>query len=126
MRSPIRFMASTRARTNPFYVLLVVVGIVFSLTAMLYFILMLNQMEGRHGELSGVLHFMDKYGMRVMMLEIGVLAVATVGAIGTEHIWNPETTAERNVNSKEPSKPKEPSVAPSTDANAIPQSRKPS
>lgn len=78
---------------NPFYVLLVLAGVAFGLTALGYFIMAAmatydpvgsRQAMDRQG---GLLAVMDNYGVKMMIVELIVLAVATVMAIGTDRIW---------------------------------------
>jgi hypothetical protein len=79
--------------TNPFYVVLVVVGIAFCLTAACYMILMFrSQHPGMTpaeaaGSGRGLLAFIDQYGNWIFLGELAVLAVATVGAITTDQYW---------------------------------------
>jgi hypothetical protein len=73
---------------NPFYALLVVVGVLFSLTACAYFVMALR---GANPELvrdsRGWLAALEEHGLRVLLVELAVLAVATFGAIGTDDYW---------------------------------------
>ena len=77
---------------NPFYVLLLMVGAVFAVTACCYGVMMVQQGDAQRlaaaeGQTSGLIRFMDEYGFTVLMWEVGVLAVCTVAAIGTDDYW---------------------------------------
>jgi predicted small integral membrane protein len=86
-----------RQRTNPFYAALIVVGIAFTITAAAYFVMTLRgtkswpparqaksaKSEDRHG----LLEFLEQHGVTLMAGELGLLALATWGAIGTDHWW---------------------------------------
>ena len=78
---------------NPFYVVLVLAGVAFGLTALGYFIMAAmatydpvgsRQAMDREG---GLLAVMNRFGVKMMIIELIVLAVATVMAIGTDRIW---------------------------------------
>ena len=83
-------MARGRQRTNPFYVLLIAIGVLFTLTASAYFVLALHGNAALAAEpprLDGLLGFMDRHGAQLLVIELGLLAAATCGAIGTDHWW---------------------------------------
>jgi hypothetical protein len=73
---------------NPFYALLVVVGVLFSLTACAYFVMTL---QGANPELvrdsQGWMAVLEEHGLAILLVELAVLAVATFGAIGTDDYW---------------------------------------
>lgn len=81
----------TKRGFNPFYVLLIVAGIAFSITAFAYFVMALQGAQGRGGAASpagaALLEFLDDYGAIAMAAELALLAVATVGAISTDRYW---------------------------------------
>lgn len=77
---------------NPFYPVLLVVGVAFAITASAYGISAAQLIEpGQTDDLSesgfGLVQFMDRYGVTLMMWELGALAVATFAAIGTDEFW---------------------------------------
>jgi len=103
-------VAKEKAPSNPFYSVLVIVGVLFVLTACSYFVMTLQGREASYGR--GLLpgdntaeagdapanrdasvnkaeftRFMDQYGFTLLMVELGVLAVATFAAIGTDEYW---------------------------------------
>lgn len=85
------------AISNPFYAVLVIVGTVFVITACAYgmmaFRAVAPQMPGDNPQQHPLLHFMDVYGSRLLMIEIAVLALATFAAIGTDDYWARRGTA---------------------------------
>lgn len=76
---------------NPFYAVLVVAGTVFLITACAYgmmaFRAVLPPGPGGNLQQHPLLHFMDAYGSRLMMIEIAVLALAAFAAMGTDDYW---------------------------------------
>lgn len=77
---------------NPFYVLLVIVGIAFSITAFAYFVMTLRDAQAAgvvdpKGAGAPLLAFLDRYGTMAMAVELVLLALATVGAISTDRYW---------------------------------------
>ena len=84
-------MSLTKTK-NPFYLLLVVAGIAFALTACAYGVMMVQNLEppagGEPAERHGLIVFMEEHGFTALMAELGVLAVATFLAIGTDEFWN--------------------------------------
>lgn len=86
-------MPSKSKGRNPFYVVLVLAGAAFGLTALGYFIMAamatydptrsMQSLESQHG----LLPFMDRHGKTLMIVELCVLAVATLLAIATDGWW---------------------------------------
>jgi len=91
-----RHMPRTKT-INPFYVLLVLLGIAFSITACAYGVMAFKAVHaGRQGADdappadaagSGLLEFMDKHGARLMAAELALLGLATVAAMATDRYW---------------------------------------
>ena len=83
-------MPRKRPAFNPFYSLLVVLGIVFALTACAYSVMTLRAVRPPQDEPAGggaLLEFLDKRGAQLMAAELALLAVASVGAIATDRYW---------------------------------------
>ena len=78
---------------NPFYPVLVLVGILFTLTACSYFVMAMRADKDPATALreiesgQGFVAMMDRYGVTMMAVELAVLAVATVAAMGTDEYW---------------------------------------
>ena len=85
-------MARWRGFYNPFYALLVMTGIAFCLTAFAYGVM---TVQGLHGVDPGQMSQagvwlndrLDRHGVTVLGIELAVLAVCTVAAIGTDAWW---------------------------------------
>jgi hypothetical protein len=82
---------SKRKGINPFYILLVVLGISFTLTACGYGVLMVRAVRPAGGDTSpagtALLAFLDRHGEWLMTIELVLLAVATFGAIASDRYW---------------------------------------
>jgi hypothetical protein len=81
---------------NPLYVLLVVAGVVFAITAFAYGVMTVKMLDPDQArairrEGTGLMHFMDVHGFRLLMIELVILATATVGAIATDSWWRKRT-----------------------------------
>ena len=86
-------MAKSKQPKNPFYPVLLIVGVLFAVTACAYCVMAFRAVTGEppaqadtSGE--GLMRFLDQYGMWIMLAEISVLAIATAGAIGTDSYWS--------------------------------------
>jgi hypothetical protein len=96
-----------RERTNPFYVLLVAIGMAFTVTACAYFVMALRESGagGRRVDVAAtsdtqgpqsLLDFLNRHGVKLLIIELAILALATCGAIGTDRWWsagNPQKLA---------------------------------
>ena len=83
-------MPAKRSATNPFYALLVVLGIAFTLTACAYCVMALKAVRPQAEQQAAgqaLLDFLDRYGAAVMAGELALLALATVAAIATDRYW---------------------------------------
>jgi hypothetical protein len=87
-------VSETKSRANPFYVILVLVGVVFAITATAYGVMAVKQLHAsqtpwaQQAKDAGFVLFMDRHGPKLMLIELGVLALATFAAIGTDSIWS--------------------------------------
>lgn len=96
-------MSKQRAAVNPFYVLLVIVGIAFTITACAYGVMAFKAVrsgavvtlherdaarpsqDGASGE--ALLEFLDQHGIELMAAELLLLGLATLAAMGTDQYW---------------------------------------
>jgi hypothetical protein len=92
----------SRPARNPFYVVLGAVGILFTITAAAYCVAVLRGIRPETAKQGGghaLERLMDGHGTTILVSEIAVLAVATVGAIWLDHVEGERTrrrrTAER-------------------------------
>ena len=72
---------------NPFYAVLVVAGVTFALTATMYGVMTVRALDARAREPEGVIAFMEKHGLTLMVVELLVLTLLTFTAIGTDDYW---------------------------------------
>jgi hypothetical protein len=78
---------------NPFYSILVVAGAAFGVTAMAFASASVIAQQNPHLALEsqesgrGLIALMDVYGFPLMLIEIAVLAVASVLAMTTDGYW---------------------------------------
>lgn len=88
---------------NPFYVLLVIVGIAFCLTACAYGMMTVRAARGgaiaNGSPPSALIDFLDRHGARLMAGEIALLAVATFAAMGTDRRRSLRSEAARRAKS---------------------------
>lgn len=78
-----------RPARNPFYALLGIVGFLFTITAAAYCVSVLRGIRPETAQTGGghaLERLMDDHGTTILVAEIGVLAVATVGAIWLDHL----------------------------------------
>ena len=79
-------------RPNPFYVLLVVVGALFAVTAIAYGVMAVVDVRAS-AQMSPVdsthplLAWLRSHGTTALLVELAVLAVLTCAAIGTDSYW---------------------------------------
>lgn len=86
-------MATPKRAINPFYVLLVIVGVAFLITACAYGVMTIKQMrvegsDADNGSSASFVQFVDEHGFALLMWEIALLALATVAAIATDEFWS--------------------------------------
>ncbi len=122
------FMATGKKRVNPFYVLLVLAGVAFALTACAYGVMTVKELhaaqaaihpshvDGSTAQMSvgpGFVQFMDQQGPRLMLFELIALALTTFAAMGTDRFWSAE--GERAAAAQDPI-PSQPSSQPPSNA----------
>lgn len=94
-------MASASRPTNPFYFVLLAVGMLFAITACSYFVMTLQgrSMSLGRSEAAGnqeFVEFVDRYGFTALMIELGLLAAATFAAMATDEYWTRKAAREEN------------------------------
>ena len=85
---------------NPFNVVLLVVGVLFVVTACGYSVMAVkgaHPLEAGQETESGqrLLGLLDEHGFTALMVELAVLAVATFAAIATDDYWARRGAAQR-------------------------------
>ena len=103
--------------TNPFYILLVISGAAFAITAMAFGVMTVRDLHAsrnadyapvvvdpltRVAESGGFNKLVDRYGTKIMIGELVLLAIGTFGAIGyDQHLDRCELNAEsQNANTE--------------------------
>jgi hypothetical protein len=89
-------MPQPKAR-NPFYALLVAVGVAFALTACAYGVMTVRGLDPHAADEEGLVGLMDRHGLTIMAVELALLAVLTVLAIATDECWSRQTGQQTNV-----------------------------
>ena len=87
---------------NPFYLLLVVAGVMFFVTAFAYGVMAVRQLHDSPAVASTdsdrtFVEIMDRHGPGVMVAELIVLSMATVAAIATDGYWSRTAAAVSNL-----------------------------
>jgi hypothetical protein len=85
---------------NPFYTLLIPVGMAFVITAFAYGFMAFVEVNATNSEAREQTRhplsiWLNEHGTNLVLCELGVMAVLTVGAIATDHWWMNEATAHK-------------------------------
>jgi uncharacterized membrane protein len=75
---------------NPFYVVLLVVGVVFAITACAYGVMTVRGLDPRLADEEGLMALMSQHGLWIMVAELALLGVLMVAAIATDDYWTGE------------------------------------
>jgi hypothetical protein len=93
-------VAKPKEPFNPFYALLVLLGVIFFVTASAYGVMAFKAVQAPVAEDVATPHpllvFLDQHGMQLLVVELVLLALATFGAMGTDRYWI--NRAERRAN----------------------------
>ena len=101
-------MARRSAPINPFYIVLVIAGIVFAITACAYGVMTFLAMQAGYADQKpALLAFLEEHGGMLLTIELAVLAVATFAAIGTDSYWDRRAAAKNEANHAGTSQPRE-------------------
>jgi hypothetical protein len=76
-----------RKPINPFYVDLVPVGILFGITACAYTAMLIRPQQVQATESTAWIGFLDRYGLTLIVIELAVLFLLTIAAIGSDDYW---------------------------------------
>jgi len=88
-----------RRRRNPFYALLGIVGVLFTLTAVSSCLTVLRGVRPETAAVRGthpLERLLDRHGTAILAGELAVLAIATVGAVALDHVDGERQRAERD------------------------------
>ena len=85
-------MAKKTAGVNPFYVLLVLIGIAFTLTACAYGVMAFKVVRTKERAAeqpagAALLTYLDEHGAQLMAVEVALLALCSFGAMATDRYW---------------------------------------
>lgn len=110
----------SRPPRNPFYAILGIVGFAFTITAAAYCVSVLRGIRPAGGAAGGESHaldrLMDDHGTTILVAEIAVLAIATVGAIWLDHVAGERIRRERAAREAAPAADA-PAAGPEADAS---------
>jgi len=93
-------MAKSKEPLNPFYVALVVVGILFVITAFAYGTMAFRAIAPDRGAAADnhpLTEFLDGHGVELMGWELGLLAVTTMAAMMLDRVRSLRQEATRSV-----------------------------
>jgi hypothetical protein len=76
-----------RKPTNPFYVTLVPVGVVFGITACAYTVMAYLGRDPHRPLNDGLTGLMQQHGLVIMVVELAILGLLTIAAISTDEFW---------------------------------------
>jgi len=74
-------------RVNPFYIALLPVGVAFALTACAYGVMTVRGLNRHLADEPGLMQLMTQHGLTILVVELVLLAMLTVAAIGTDDYW---------------------------------------
>jgi hypothetical protein len=81
---------SDKKPVNPFYVLLVILGIIFGITACAYGVMTVKMSTVEGIAMASdvpVMKFLNDHGLTVLLVELALLGVACFAAMGTDSYW---------------------------------------
>ena len=77
---------------NPFYILLLIAGVAFCLSACTYGVMMVKRIEPHANPAAaadaGLVEFVAQHGAVVLTVELIALALCTVAAMATDSFWS--------------------------------------
>jgi hypothetical protein len=86
--------------TNPFYLALIPVGVIFAITACSYMVMSYRGLDPHSQSEQGLLGLMNHWGLTIMGVELALLGVLTVAAIGSDDYWTRRFEASQNSTKK--------------------------
>jgi hypothetical protein len=73
--------------TNPLYIAALPVGVLFAITACAFVVMTLKGGDPQVGESTGLMRLLDRHGVLILIIELAVLGILTMGAIFTDSFW---------------------------------------
>ena len=101
-------MRRSQKSANPFYVLLIIAGLSFALTATAYVVMAFREAHAREGTTKNettavatsdehpLMVWMRHHGDAALLTELGLLAMCTFAAIGTDSYWQRRAESQRS------------------------------
>jgi hypothetical protein len=72
---------------NPFYRALLAVGVVFAISACAYGVMTVRGLDPRLADEQGLMGLMNQHGLTILVVELVLLGILTVAAIGSDDFW---------------------------------------
>ena len=92
-------MKPSKKSANPFYALLILVGLAFVVTAAAYGVMAVREsraaVTGEAVAEHPLMRWMHEHGNTALVAELAALGVCTFGAIGTDEFWQRRATRRR-------------------------------
>ncbi len=89
-------MKRSKKSANPFYAILVIVGLTFVVTAAAYGVMAVREIRAATSSEPVAEHalmkWMHEHGNTALLSELAILGVCTFGAIGTDDFWQRRAT----------------------------------
>jgi len=97
----------SRKSANPFYVLLIIAGLSFAMTATAYVVMAFRDSHAREEAIATdaaavatsdehpLMVWMRHHGDAALLTELGMLAICTFAAIGTDSYWQRQAESRR-------------------------------
>ena len=101
-------MRRSQKFANPFYVLLIIAGLSFALTATAYVVMAFREAHARNETIANattavaasdehpLMEWMRRHGNATLLTELGLLAICTFAAIGTDSYWQRRVDSRRS------------------------------
>lgn len=101
-------MRRSRKSANPFYVLLILAGLSFAITATAYVVMAFREANAHAEPVAGaastisssdehpLMQWMRRHGNAALLTELGLLAICTFAAIGTDSYWQRKADVRRS------------------------------
>jgi hypothetical protein len=90
-------MQRSKKSANPFYALLILVGLSFVVTAAAYGVMAVREsraaVSGEPVAEHPLMKWMHEHGNTALLTELALLGVCTFGAIGTDEFWQRRAAA---------------------------------
>jgi len=84
--------ARRKQAANPFYLLVVLVGIAFTVTACSYGLMAFRELRfPRPATPSRMFVFLNRHGMSLLAAEVALLGVVSLAAMGTDRVWREDS-----------------------------------